>query len=111
MTRYGTPLSFDDAVNRDHVVVHDGRGRLRLAGESLPGRAAGGQMRRQHLDRDRAIERRVEALSTTPMPPAPTTPEISYPPTARASRIVGRTECIEHALDQQRLPRGLRRSA
>ena len=58
-------------VDGQHVRMHDGRRRLRLAGEPLLCQRALRQMRRQHFDRHARLSSRSNALSTTPMPPWP----------------------------------------
>ena len=47
-------------MNRHDVLVGHGGGCLGLAGEALTGCAAGRILARQHLDRDRAVQGRVE---------------------------------------------------
>jgi hypothetical protein len=42
--------------------MHDGRGRLRLAGETLLRQGTSRQMRRQHLDRHATLEFAIEPL-------------------------------------------------
>jgi hypothetical protein len=49
-------------VDGDDVVVDDRGGRLRLAGEPLPRRPAGGQQRREHLDGHGAAQGRLPGL-------------------------------------------------
>ena len=45
------PAGSIDRVNRDHVRMHDRRGRAGFAGKSLAGRTTGGQMRSHYFDR------------------------------------------------------------
>ena len=56
------------------------RERARLALESQDGVAIGGDARRQDLDRDVAAEALSRARYTSPIPPAPSSATISYPP-------------------------------
>ena len=51
-----------DVVNRHDVLVNDGRGRRASRAKSLPGRAAAGQVRGEHLDRHRAVQLGIKAL-------------------------------------------------
>ena len=60
-------------------------------------RAAGplGQLRGQHLDGDDPVQRRVEALSTTPMPPRPTPQHLVVLQPAQLPRLVRRAKEAE----------------
>ncbi len=51
--------------------VADGGGRLRLAGEAPTGESIGRPLRRQQLDRDEPVERRVERPEDDAHPPLP----------------------------------------
>ena len=65
----GQPLPLVHRVDRHDVLVADRRRGPGLAGEPLPGRAAGGKLRCQHLDGDRPVQRRVERLEDDPHAP------------------------------------------
>ena len=58
----GQAVRLVDAVDGDDVVVADGGGGLRLAGEAPPGDGAAGHGGGQHLDRHQAVQRRIERL-------------------------------------------------
>ena len=58
----GKPVDFVDRVDRDDVIVADGRGGLGFPRETLAGRGVGGQLRRQDLDRHEAVQARVVGL-------------------------------------------------
>jgi hypothetical protein len=49
-------------MNRDDMLMSDGGGGAGLADETLPGRAVGGQLHRQHLDGDDAVQALVKGL-------------------------------------------------
>ena len=49
-------------MNGQHVRMHDGRGGLRLAGESASGERTVRQMRRQHLDRHATLKFAIESF-------------------------------------------------
>ena len=49
-------------MDRQHIRMHDRRGRLGLAGEPLFRQRALGQMRRQHFDRHAAFQLAIERL-------------------------------------------------
>ena len=59
MTRKSVPASRADVVERADVRMVERRDRPRLALEALADCGFGGELRRQHLDRDVAIEPRV----------------------------------------------------
>ena len=69
-----------DVVNRHDVLVDDRRRRPAFAGESLAGRADVGQVRGEHLDRDRPIQLAVVRLEHDAHAAAPITRSMSYRP-------------------------------
>ena len=58
----------------------EGRGRLRFLEESLRGRFVAGQVRREQLDGDLALQARVLGRVDTPMPPWPISTVMVYGP-------------------------------
>src|SRR5262245_4564951 len=56
------PIMLLDAMDGDDMLVGDGGSGLGLAGKALPGRSAGGQFRGHYLDRDDAVQLRIERL-------------------------------------------------
>ena len=65
-----------DGVDGDDVLVADGGGSPGLAANAGGPRRCG-QLRRQHLDGHQPIRAGSRALSTTPMPPRPSTSRTS----------------------------------
>ena len=69
-----------DLVDRANVRVVQGRGRLRLLEEPLLRGVVAGQIGREHLDRHLAVEARICAVYTIPIPPRPSSARIAYGP-------------------------------
>ena len=80
----------------DDVLVDDGGGGPGLAGESLAGRAAGGELGCENLDRDHPVQRRVMRFEHDSHAPA-TQYVIDRVRTqaAELARAVGRGEEVE----------------
>ena len=77
--------------------MDDRGGRLRFARESLPRRSAVAEMRRQHLDRNVAIQRGIERLQHDAHPtPSDHSHDFICPQTAEHPIVVRRRQQLQH---------------
>ena len=84
-------------MNRHDVLVANGRRGACLAGEPLPGRAAGGKLRRQHLDRHRSVQCGIKGLEDDPHSALPQ--HLNHAIGAQLSQVVGGLGRVEEGED------------
>src|SRR5262249_23185972 len=94
-------------MDGDDMLMADGGRGAGLAGKALAGGAAGGQLRRQHLDGDKAIQDRVESLEDDAHAAMPDDfQDLVRSEASKASRLLGGAEKIEDRLARLIIGRG-----